>query len=890
MKLKSCYINNFGKLHDFSYEFKDGLNTINELNGWGKSTFAAFIRAMFYGMDSGRSRKNLEDAERKKLKPWQGGAFGGNLVFELGEKAYRIERFFGDKDKEDSFVVYNLKTGLVSQEFTERIGEELFKLDREAYSRSTYIPQNAITTQTNDSIHAKLSNLIENDNDINNYESAMSKLDQCKKEYVKIGGRGKIEVSKNRISQLEQQLNICQSKTEAITGWKEKFEILMKDKENAKEKLQALKEQIGAASKYEALKERLLQYRYLSDSVLKLEQQYDPLSSFFKNKRPTQEELKEFDDMVEHILKTKGELSSFELTAEEKEKFEEYEHYFSNGKTDEETIRSCDELFSTYKQLGAELKAGHLTKEEEEKFQKLEEFFDKRRTDEGEADQYLNDIGYLNQVNSNISTLNVKLNLLENSPVAESNKKDESIVRGFVILMLAAAMFIGGIGLFFVLKPLGIFMVLLGAVLGIAGFLIRSKGKKNYEKKVREQSQKQSQIILDMENQLFHLKVEKEKIETELQTYLSFFSLNFSEDNYYLPLSVIKTNLLQYNNLEAKYSNVNLTHLKVRQTELLSRIDHFLQKYTQNVDIAFEEKELLWKTIKMQNYDYNDLLKKNNRYREIVQNSKNQILQLKEELTVYFAETDRDLRKNVTTLKSNYAEFLRLEGELKLAREAKTHFMLENNIEEMENSTPPAYSLMELQTAEKDLEAQLLELLQEETGIRRQIQTLSEEADRAVELTEEMEQLREDLEAYEYRYKILEKTANCMKQAKEDFSVHYMDSMNRGFQKYVQMLDQGNLGETNMDISLNVSISEGGSKKSLDYFSTGYKDLISICTRFALVDALFESEEPFLILDDSFVNLDENKLENALRMLEMASKKYQIIYFVCHDSRAANKR
>ena len=131
-----------------------------------------------------------------------------------------------------------------------------------------------------------LRNLIENDNDINNYESAMSRLDQCKKEYVKIGGRGKIEVSKNRISQLEQQLNICQSKAEAITGWQDKFEILIKHREDAKEKLQALKEQIGAASKYEALKERLLQYRYLSDSVLKLEQQYDPLSSFFKNKRP----------------------------------------------------------------------------------------------------------------------------------------------------------------------------------------------------------------------------------------------------------------------------------------------------------------------------------------------------------------------------------------------------------------------------------------------------------------------------------------------------------------------------------------------------------------------------------------------------------------------------
>ena len=34
MKLISCYVENFGGLQKFSYEFKDGLNTILEGNGW----------------------------------------------------------------------------------------------------------------------------------------------------------------------------------------------------------------------------------------------------------------------------------------------------------------------------------------------------------------------------------------------------------------------------------------------------------------------------------------------------------------------------------------------------------------------------------------------------------------------------------------------------------------------------------------------------------------------------------------------------------------------------------------------------------------------------------------------------------------------------------------
>ena len=47
MKLIRCHIENFGVLSDFDFVFDDGLTTICQGNGFGKSTFAAFIKAMF---------------------------------------------------------------------------------------------------------------------------------------------------------------------------------------------------------------------------------------------------------------------------------------------------------------------------------------------------------------------------------------------------------------------------------------------------------------------------------------------------------------------------------------------------------------------------------------------------------------------------------------------------------------------------------------------------------------------------------------------------------------------------------------------------------------------------------------------------------------------------
>ena len=62
MRLISCHVENFGCLHEFDYIFTDGVNVICRENGWGKSTFAAFLLAMFYGLPSkGKRGKTLSE-------------------------------------------------------------------------------------------------------------------------------------------------------------------------------------------------------------------------------------------------------------------------------------------------------------------------------------------------------------------------------------------------------------------------------------------------------------------------------------------------------------------------------------------------------------------------------------------------------------------------------------------------------------------------------------------------------------------------------------------------------------------------------------------------------------------------------------------------------------
>ena len=106
------------------------------------------------------------------------------------------------------------------------------------------------------------------------------------------------------------------------------------------------------------------------------------------------------------------------------------------------------------------------------------------------------------------------------------------------------------------------------------------------------------------------------------------------------------------------------------------------------------------------------------------------------------------------------------------------------------------------------------------------------------------------------------------------------DSLNKYLNKIVESGFNAQI-----DIDLNVSVQEIDGERHTDYYSKGYQNLIEICKRFALTDVLFKKEKPFIILDDPFYNLDDQKIKNALALINELSKDYQIIYFICHDSR-----
>lgn len=250
MKLIRCKISAFGKLCDFECEFSSGLNTIKQDNGWGKSTLAAFIKSMFYGLDDGK--RSVAENERIKYRPWNStGTFGGSVIFEWGGKEYRLERFFGAKKSDDTVRLFDNATG---KEFgkTENLGARVFQIDEEGFLSTTFFSQKDFEVKSNTSLTAKF-NEVNEIQDSALFDKAVEKLEAKAKSYKYSGNRGLIPEIKAEQFAVGEKIERAGRAGREAAALKESAKKLEAETEEIKKRCDELVLRIQKAGKAEAV-------------------------------------------------------------------------------------------------------------------------------------------------------------------------------------------------------------------------------------------------------------------------------------------------------------------------------------------------------------------------------------------------------------------------------------------------------------------------------------------------------------------------------------------------------------------------------------------------------------------------------------------------------------
>ncbi len=335
MRITECTVDNFGKLSSERYTFESGLNSILADNGQGKSTLAAFICAMFYGLSDTR-KQSLEENDRKKYTPWNGGAFGGSITFEAGGELFRAERRFGKKASEDSFVLYDAESGRRSDKFSEALGEELFGIDADGFLRTVFLSEKTLSEKNdNKSIGAKLSGITEVEADMKELDNALAILEEQRKIYQRKGGAGVIADTRARAAELDEKIAEAKKKELELVSAEDELRRITEELERAEKEKASFDEARAVLENERRVKTYKTQYDNMLRGLAADEEKYKKLTQFFAAGKPTYEE-------IDEARMKQMEFESVLSTADgikENEELAELKAFFKNGITAEETDR-----------------------------------------------------------------------------------------------------------------------------------------------------------------------------------------------------------------------------------------------------------------------------------------------------------------------------------------------------------------------------------------------------------------------------------------------------------------------------------------------------------------------------------------------------------------------
>ncbi len=837
MRLLRLHVEGFGTLREFSLELEEPLTVLCFENGWGKSTLAVFIKAMLYGLPA-TSKRSLDENERKKYTPWQGGAYGGSIEFESEKGRFRAERFFGAKESGDTFALYDLDTHLESDVYSENLGAELFGIDADGYERTVYLSQRTTASKgENYSITAKLTDLLDDVDDIGGYDAAAMALDKRCKYYVTTGNRGRISVLESEIAAREREREGLLRVRAALEERERELGALSKSEEQLlleRERVRADLRLSGAQAERAALCNQREQLQKEYERICQRRRELDrsleglhPDEETLDRARRAAIDLRELSARLRELPEESA--PTTELWLPDGQKKPPSEAFLEELSRENEALRvtaaACAEQMETTL-LDGRYKRFFAGVPQKEELEDAFEVLDRR-------------------ARAARPTVPLSLRMLL------------WLGSGASLLSLVLAIVSAGHPVSLICLSLSLVTALIGCI----GSLLSGKGTGNADSE-----------ILRVRRLL-----ETYEMPWEVDPYRSLAELSVLRDEYLRAVEARKAQQSEAERTE-RLRDGHIAKIRSAFSELgillPQKEDYRDEILTLGRDISL---------VRRAKADALLLKERKKSITEALEKAKETLSELLAQIGCRQGQEVLGTIETVARLETEY----RLLGKQEREYRARLNAFLEEHPELSEEEKATSLSLDHASLSEKEeaLSKELNLLSEKKNGLLTQIERLSFEADRIPDAEGELASLSEELSASRENSETVHETLKLLEEAKVALSTRYLDGMQESLRAYLEFLSP-DAPDAVMDASFEVSLRAGGKTRSTEFFSRGWRDVIGFCTRLALIDALYASGElPCIVLDDPFVNLDDRRMHAARELIERLSSKYQIIYMVCHRGR-----
>lgn len=844
MKLLKCHIVGFGNWKNKTIDFQDGLTSVCEKNGFGKSSLASFIRAMFYGLE----RVTKANNERKRALPFDGSPCGGSLDFEWQGNQYSIERsFIGKTPKDDTLICY--KNGIETKELGEIPGNVVFGLDLDSFNRTIFISPTDLEISSSETLNAKMSHFVEGSSDGCDFSSVKESLEELKKKYKpqkNAETKGFLALEANKINDLEMQETNLSNMKAAMPAKYEKLQELDKN-------ISINQEKTKKAVSHNALIKSWENYDREKEKIDEKEKEIQQLKDKYPLGMISLAEETSMKGLLEQYKLDGNTYANLKLSIAEKN---EYDNLKLRFEEDVPTPSFLNEL--------QELVLAHSNEKSKEPLKlSLEEsslirLFDGRKVN-------------LESLEKRMVTYRSLKKEYDKEPDQISVPIEQKKISLKTPLILGLSLFI----LF------SIVAILLGVfihpgcyslfALSVVSLLIPVVYYFN-EKKKRT-------TMPTSENQPNLRKKEMGENLTELKINLSstFKSFAVNENELEGSFALFKAKYDSYLKTLQHEKDLNKTNEQNRLSCLAK--EKTLQEYFSHYHYKGNDYANLLMSLSSDAKKYLSYVQKEKQIEEQRKELENKIHEEGEkikELAQKYNMGDPNSYLNQLPIDRNALQ--NKENELRKQKEDLALFKEKEHLTER----PSSLEGIDLNTLSKELEKAINDRQTLSSQIEEDERNISSLEDEVSSLSEE----KDNLAKLKKDYEIVSKTLKALTDAEESLKRRYISPVENQFKKYSQSLENALGEEIEMDTDFNVSFIRDGKRSGAEYLSSGEMTLCALAYRLAITDNIFEGKEkPFLILDDIFADLDETHIHMAKKFMESLSQNEQILYFTCHSSR-----
>ena len=843
MKLCSCYIENYGKISGETFVFNDGITQFCKENGFGKTTLASFIKAMFYGLPSSRiNAKDFDD--RQHFYPFNGGKFGGNLTFEMGGKTYKIERFFGKKsEKDDELKVY--ENGRETFTFGTEIGRVVFGLDEQSFARTVFIGAEEQEISSTGGISAKLNHFVDATDDERGFERALEALDKAKKRLK--ASRGTNDLSTKQ----KEKIYALNATIENLEKIGEDLGELYKERESLTANIAALEEREKKANGENLLLQKWETYDGYLAAANEDNARLQQLKAAYPTGLPTKEETDDVFARLEASVAAKSRQETQAFSAEKSARLQMLDKAFSRGVPTEETLAKLQSDIRDIHTLDVELSGGATVKTARD--DALCRTFENREPSEPQMEKARAGVDGYKRAEAQLQAYS--------SAIAQTGAK-RSKTPLIAVALAALFLVVGGVVLALG-KLLGIAFLAAGGVGVFVAAVFYAKGGAGNGNGAESAAKLQAEMQTNKD------------VALELLVPYGYYSANGVAYDF----ATFEKDLEEYRSRRALHRE-NAAVLEGKRAKRGARIAE--------VKNAFASYALYGENLQ-ENYtslcaaarEYASLKKEN---ATAAQGAESAAKTLNENAAAIYAvlrkyglEKDGDLSAQFKRLERARDEIARLETGVKTARERAENYRSINGLTERVPGEKTDVEALLKRVSE--LRAALALTDRRITEAERQVEALP---DRYNELAE----AEETLDEYRRKYRLYDDTIKALTAAETNLQNRYVAPIKERFLGYSAALERA-LGEkVSMDKDFRLRFERGGEERSDKHLSAGQKSLCGLCLRLALIDNMYETEQPFIVMDDPFVALDKEHMQSTATLLRELAKGRQIVYFCCHESRS----